>query len=135
MQEELAGQVDPTLERVRRRGQRYLGYLLWVFMILAFLWVANLLAALLERWVELLRNFRVTVGVRAPSGPDWWVLGGVGLLGGLALALALWAFYAYRSAWTRKLAVAWGSPAPRAHSRILRLQGIANDMMVQRKSA
>jgi len=136
MQEELAGQVNPTLELIRRRGQGYLGYLLWVFLILVFLWAANQLVTLVGRWMELLRNFRLTIGVPAPaSGPDWWVLGGVGLLGGFALAIVMLAIYAYRAAWNRKLVVAWGSPAPRTHTRFSRLKGVADDLIVQRKSA
>ena len=65
MQEELAGQVNPTLELIRRRGQGYLGYLLWVFLILVFLWAANQLVTLVERWVELLQSPSDNWGTRA----------------------------------------------------------------------
>lgn len=135
MQTEVAGHADSTLDSVRRRGQGYLAYLLWIFMILGLLWTANLMVTLFERWIELLRTLRVSTGISPPgSGPDWWVLGGVGFLVIAGFALATWMYWAYRSAWNRKLALAWGPAVRSHHARILRLKGFATDRTVQRKS-
>lgn len=129
------GQADSTLEAVRRRGQGYLGYLLWVFMILGLLWTANTVVTLFTRWMDLLRSLRAAFGVSAPqSGPDWWVIAGTGLLVVIGFALAIWAYSAYRAAWHRRVALAWGAAARPHHTRILRLKGIASDTVLQRKS-
>src|SRR5689334_10191312 len=97
-------QMDPTLDSVRRRGQGYLGYLLWIFGILGLLWTANAVLALFQRWTDLLRGLRQTLGLHPPvSGPDWWVIAGAGLLAGIGLAGCGWAYAAYRAAWNRRL--------------------------------
>jgi hypothetical protein len=135
MKAQTAGQVDAAVESGRRRGQGYLGYLLWVFMILGLLWTANLVVTLFERWIELLHHVRTATGISAPpTGPDWWVLSGVGFLIVVACALALWAYGAYRSAWNRRLALAWGPAVGSDHTRILKLQAVATDATLRRKS-
>ncbi len=131
----VSGQIDSTLESVRRRGQGYLGYLLWIFGFLGLLWTLNLLFSLVERWVNLLRNVRPALGFQAPvAGPDWWVIGGVLFLVLLSIALGLWAYTAYRSAWTRRLEALWGRTPPSSHARILRIPALATDRALQRRS-
>lgn len=131
-----SGQAGSTLASVRRRGQGYLGYLLWVFMILGLLWAASLLLTAFERWISVLRNLRVAAGVAAPeTGPDWWVLGGAAIPALAALALLLWAYRAYRSAWNRRLAAVWGQAVPSSHTGMTRLRGAADDRTLRRKSA
>src|SRR3954466_13142333 len=74
-------QVDSTLDSVRRRGQTYLGYLLWIFMLLGLLWAANLAVTLVDRAIEVLGKLRAAAGFTAPAGgPDLWVLTGIGTL-------------------------------------------------------
>src|SRR5260370_37793216 len=74
---------DSTLASVRRQSQGYLGYLFWIFLVLCFLWTANTVASLVERWLAMLHGMRHAVGLGAPvAGPDYWILGVV-----LALAL------------------------------------------------
>lgn len=135
MQHELAGDGDSTLASIRRRGQGYLGYLLWVFMILGVLWAANMLITLVERWMEFVRQFRVAIGLSAPrTGPDWSLLVGVSLLLLVAFSLMLWAYSVYRTAWRRRLAAVWGPKLSSAHTRILPLKGVADAGILQRKS-
>src|SRR5689334_5405059 len=99
-------------------------------MILGLLWAANLIVTLVQRWIELLRSLRVAIGVPAPAaGPDWWVLGGIGVLAVTACALIAWAWAVYRSAWTRRLGIAWPAGYRTEHARMLRLRGVASDQM------
>ncbi len=135
MDHDTSGQIDPILDSVRRRGQSYLGYLLWIFGILGLLWAANVLLSLAGRWVELLRNLRQGVGLQSPvTGPDWWVIGGVGLLAVFGIVLALLAYSAYRAAWTRRLVAIWGQMPRSTDASIRRLPAVATDATVQRKS-
>jgi hypothetical protein len=77
---------DPTLASVRRRSQGYLGYLFWLCVVLCLLWVANAVASLLQHWMALLYGVRSAVGLRAPvAGPDYFILGGVAVIGLLAM--------------------------------------------------
>jgi hypothetical protein len=134
MDNDVSGQIDATLDSVRRRGLGYLGYLLWIFGVLGLLWTANVALTVLERCAELLRSLRQAIGVRLPvTGPDWWVIGGVGLLVLLGMALAVWAYSVYRAAWARRLAAVWG-PTPRSiHTSILGLPAVADDRTAQHK--
>src|SRR3954471_7209434 len=105
MQTEDPEEVDSTLNSVRRRGQTYVGYLLWIFMLLGLLWAANLIVALIDRSIEVLRNIRSAAGFTAPaSGADIWVLGGITALLIVAGTLILLAYAAYRASWNRRLA-------------------------------
>jgi hypothetical protein len=134
MDNDVSGQIDATLDSVRRRGLGYLGYLLWIFGVLGLLWTANVVLTVLERGAELLRSLRQAVGVRLPvTGPDWWVIGGVGLLVLLGMAVSVWAYSVYRAAWARRLAAVWG-PTPRSiHTSIPRLLAVADDRTAQHK--
>ncbi len=124
------------LGQVRRRGQGYLGYLFWVLLVLLFLWAANLCAMLFDRWVQLLRGLRRTLGLSAPAtGPDWWIIAGVGFAATAAVLLALLGYRAYRSAWNRRLHATWGESLPRAHTRILKLPAVAGEPTLRRKAA
>jgi hypothetical protein len=131
---DVSGQIDATLDSVRRRGLGYLGYLLWIFGVLGLLWTANVVLTVLERGAELLRSLRQAVGVRLPvTGPDWWVIGGVGLLVLVCMAFAVWAYSVYRAAWARRLAAVWG-PTPRSiHTSIPKLPAVADDRTAQHK--
>jgi len=124
------------LDQVRQRGQGYLGYVFWVFVVLLFLWAANLCAMLFDRWVQFLLGLRRTIGLTAPaSGPDWWVIGGLGFVGVAALMLALLAYGVYHSAWSRRLHATWGATVERGHTRILKLPLFADESAVRRKAA
>jgi CDP-diglyceride synthetase len=71
MQTETPVCEDSTLAAVRRRSQGFLGYLFWVCVVLCLLWVADVVASLLGRWVTLLKGARSAVGWVAPlAGPD-----------------------------------------------------------------
>ncbi len=132
MATELPVHEDPTLGSIRRRSQGYLGYLLWVLMILGLLWLANTVVSLLQRWIELLRSIRSAAGFQPPvSGPDFWLLGGLGALVLVAALLLIWAYAAYRTAWTRRLGALWGGDS--RHTRILKPRAFASDAVLQSK--
>src|SRR5436305_191850 len=105
MRIEASDQGDSTLDSVRRRGQIYLGYLLWIFMILGLLWAANVFVTLVDQAIDVLRKLRGAAGFTAPAnGPDVWVLTGIAALALVAGAVILLAYAAYRASWNRRLA-------------------------------
>ena len=135
MQTEAPEEVDSTLNSVRRRGQTYVGYLLWIFMLLGLLWAANLVVALINQAIEVLRNIRSAAGFIAPaSGPDIWVLGGITALLIVAGTLILLAYAGYRASWNRRLAFTWGTRPRTIHSRLKRLPAVADERTLKRRS-
>jgi hypothetical protein len=135
MENDGSGQIDNTLDSVRRRAGGYLTYLVWIFGLLGLLWTANAVVTLAERCMELLRNLRQALGLQTPTtGPDWWMIGGIGALALFGLTLGLWAYRAYRAAWEHRLLAVWGQKPRPTHARITRLRTIANERTVQRKS-
>src|SRR5438445_8270853 len=136
MQTEIPVREDSTLASVRRRSQGYLGYMFWTILVLCFLWTLNTAASLVERWVAMLHGMRRAAGLGAPvAGPDYWILGGVAVLAVAALASFVWAYAAYRNAWSRRLRAVWSTPPAASHLRIRRLRGCADDGERQLRAA
>jgi hypothetical protein len=126
METETPTREDPTLTSVRRRSVGYLGYLFWVLVVLCLLWMANMLGALVERWVAMLHGVRRAAGFVPPAaGPDYWILTGVAVLIVIAVIALAAAYSAYRSAWNRRLAATWGGPVPARFLRLRRLRALA----------
>jgi hypothetical protein len=135
MRIEASEQGDSTLDSVRRRGQIYLGYLLWIFMILGLLWAANVFVTLVDRAIEVLRKVRAAAGFTAPAtGPDVWVLTGIAALALVAGAVILLAYAAYRASWNRRLVLTWGTRPRSIQSRLTRLPAVADERALRRRS-
>lgn len=135
MNDDLADMSDASLAGIRRRGQEYVGYLLWVFAFIGVLWTINTVLALVERWAGLMHRLRAALGIApALGGPDWSVISGTGLLVLLGLGLVLWAYARYRVAWTRRLRTVWGATPHAAYAKIVRLSPIASDAILRRKA-
>lgn len=136
MQMEVPVQEDSTLSSVRRRSQHYVGYLFWVLLVLTLLWASNLVASLVERWVAMLRGVRHAAGIAAPAaGPDYWILGGIGVLVLVVLVALAGAYAAYRAAWRRRLRTVWTTTPDSRHVQIRPLRGLAGDAELRRRSA
>jgi hypothetical protein len=135
MQTETPVREDSTLTAVRRRSQGFLGYLLWVCVVLCLLWVADIVASLLGRWVTLLKGARSAAGLAPPAaGPDYLVLGGVAALS-LAVIIALAVAYSvYRAAWERRLRLTWGPSFRSGHARIRPLRALADEPELRRRT-
>jgi hypothetical protein len=108
-----------VLASVRSRSQHWLGYLLWVLLVLVLLWTANTCAQLAERWIALLHGVQRAFGLSIQgNGPDYWAIGGIGFLVIVVLVLAGVGYTAYRAAWSRRVAIVWGRQTSSELTRI-----------------
>lgn len=99
-----------ALALLRSRSQRYLGYLLWVLLLLVVLWASSTCVQLAERCFALFQTARRALGLITPtSGPDYWLIGSMAVLAVGFLLLAGAAYVAYRAAWNRRIAAVWGT--------------------------
>ena len=132
---EPAANASSALESIRRRGQGYIGYFLWILSIVSILWIANATLTLIERSFTLLGNLRTAVGINPPhEGPDWLVLGAAGCIALVVSSLALLAYLAYRSAWKRRLETVWTSKSVSHFTAVSKLEPAASNRMLERKS-
>ncbi len=116
-----------VLASLRARGQHGLTYLFWVLLILVMLWAANVCAQLVGRWIDFPHGVQRAFAWGSPvGGPDYWAIGGVGVLGVALLAVACASYAAYRAAWARRLAAVWGREPGSDLARLRRLADTAS---------
>ncbi|MEX0926535.1 MAG: hypothetical protein WD208_07435 [Dehalococcoidia bacterium] len=125
-----------ALAAVRQRWAFITSLVMWVAMAGGLLLLAGYFVVFFNLAVDAAAGIRGALGLPVPgSGPDWPLLGVMGVVLAVPAGVAIWLLRWYRRVWNRRLRQAWSDRSlMKRHSRIRALPAHAGKKRLRQQS-